>query len=220
MVLALNRKLPARFVAHPRVRLGTFAEVDVSTYEYQEHATALGDNGNGGVATAVWAPPRPTLEVATDLPAQDEFEVRVYDTEKAQRLVAAVELVSPANKDRPEHRRAFVTKCVALLQNQVSVTIVDVVTNRNNNLYGEMLDEIGQSDPSLGEEPSAIYAVSCRATKTGFKPSDGWQLQTWLHPLQVGQPLPTLPLWLTSNYSVPLELEETYEDTCKGLRVI
>lgn len=44
--------------------------------------------------------------------------------------MAAIEIVSPANKDRPEHRHAFVAKCAALLQNQVSVTIVDLVTTR------------------------------------------------------------------------------------------
>ena len=92
---------------------------------------ARGDNG-GGVATAVWAPPRPTLAVATDLPALDEYEVRVYDTKIGRRLVAAVEIVSPANKDRPEHRRAFVAKCAALLQNRVCVAIVDLVTTRTS----------------------------------------------------------------------------------------
>jgi|ERR1019366_2860902 hypothetical protein len=151
--------------------------------------------------------------------AQDEYEVRVYDIKHARRLVAAVELVSPANKDRPEHRRAFVAKCVALLQNQVSVTIVDVVTSRANNLYADMLDVIGQADPLLGENPPGIYAVACRATKPQIKPGEAWQLQTWFHPFQVGQPLPTLPLWLAANYSVPLELDETYEETCKALRI-
>jgi hypothetical protein len=172
-------------VAHPRVHLGSFAEIDV----------------------------------VTDLPAQDEYEVRVYDTGRAQRLVAAIELVSPANKDRPEHRRAFVAKCVALLQNQVSVTIVDVVTVRAFNLYGDLLDFIGQTDPLLGAEPPPVYAVACRATKSGAKPADSWQLETWLQPLQIGKPLPTMPLWLADNSSVGLDLEESYEATCKALRI-
>jgi Protein of unknown function (DUF4058) len=124
------------------------------------------------------------------LPAQDEYEVRVYDTKRGRRLVAAIEIVSPANKDRPEHRRAFVAKCAALLQNQVSVTIVDVVTIRAGNLYGELLELVGQTDPSLGAEPPAIYAVACRGTKRGPKLSDPWQLETWLHPLHVGKPIP------------------------------
>lgn len=44
------------------------------------------DNGYGGVATAIWAPPRPTLTVGTDLPAQDNYEVRVYDEKRNSRL--------------------------------------------------------------------------------------------------------------------------------------
>jgi len=31
--------------------------------------------------------------------------------------------------------------------------------------------------------------------------------------------LPTLPLWLASNLAVPLELEQTYEETCQVLRI-
>ena len=127
IVLSLAPRLPPRFVAHPRVHLGSFAEIDVSAYEKDFAPAMHAGNSNGGMA--VWAPSRPTLDVVTDLPAQDEYEVRVYDTERDQRLVAAIELVSPANKDRPEHRQAFVGKCAALLQNQVSVTIVDVVTS-------------------------------------------------------------------------------------------
>jgi len=221
IALALNRRLPRRFVAAPQVHLGAFAQIDVTAFEQEADETGFlaGANGNGGVATAVWAPPRPTFSVATDLPAQDEYEVRVYDTKHARRLVAAVELVSPANKDRPEHRRAFVAKCVALLQNQVSVTIVDLVTIRSDNLYAEMLEVIGQSDPSLSDPAPPTYAAACRATKTEPKPGEGWQLQTWLHELKIGHPLPTLPLWLAADYSVPLELEETYEETCKALRI-
>ena len=47
-------------------------------------------------------------KVAVDLPDQDEYDLRVYDTQRHRRLVAAVEITSPANEDRPEHRRALV----------------------------------------------------------------------------------------------------------------
>ncbi len=49
-------------------------------------------------------------------PDQYEYEVLIFDQERDRRLVAAVELVSPANKDRPESRRVLVTKCAALLR--------------------------------------------------------------------------------------------------------
>jgi hypothetical protein len=172
-------------------------------------------NGNGGAATATWAPALPDLAIATDLFSPDEYEIRVFDTKRACRLVAAVEIVSPANKDRPEHRQAFVAKCLALLQQRVSVAIVDLVTARNFNLYGELLEQIGKTDPILAPEPPTLYAAACRGTPQG----DAWLLETWRRALSLRQTLPTLPLWLTDNLAVPLDLEESYEATCRVLRI-
>jgi len=218
IVLALSRKLPSRFIAFPSVHLGSSIEVDVATFEQDEgDSPASGGEGEsgGGVATALWAPPRPTLAVATDLPYMDEYEVRIYDARRRRRLVAAVEIVSPSNKDRPEHRRAFVAKCATLLRDHVCVAIVDLVTTRASNLYRDLMDLVGQTDPSLDDGPPPLYAVACRWARN----EDAWLLETWAHPLELGRPLPTLPLWLADNFAVPLELEETYQETCRILRI-
>jgi hypothetical protein len=216
IVSSLRRKLPRRYFAEPRVHSGASAEIGVATFENEgEEGLATGDgNGNGGVAAAVWAPSRPTLALATDLPAQDVYEVRVYDEKRQCRLVAAVEIVSPANLDRPEHRRAFVAKCAGLLRERVSVVIVDMVTSRTQNLYVELLDLIGQSDPQMNPEPP-LYAAACRLTKH----ENDWLLETWAQSLELGRPLPTLPLWLADNLAVPLELEESYEQSCSILNI-
>jgi hypothetical protein len=218
IVMALNRKLPPRYVAAPRVHLGASMEIDVTAFDEERPGAPASGFGadEGGVATAVWAPQRPTFAVVTDLPDQDEYEVRVYDTMRHRRLVAAVEIVSPANKDRPENRRAFVAKCAALLQEQVSVTIVDVVTTRHFNLYGELLELIGGTDPALAPAAPAVYAAACRGTKK----DNTWLLETWMCPVALGQPLPTLPLWLADNFAVPLELEASYEESCRILRLV
>jgi hypothetical protein len=212
----LNRYLPRRYEAEPGVHIGSSAEIDVSTFEDDEpdDFSSTPGNGDGGVATAVWAPPRPTLSISTDFPSQDEYEVRVYDMKLGRQLVAAIEIVSPSNKDRPDHRRAFVAKCAALLQERVSVTIVDLVTSRAFNLYQDLLELIGEANGS--PEPEALYAAACRATKQGER----WLLEAWAETLTVGQPLPTLPLWLADNLSVPLRLEESYEETCRVLRIV
>lgn len=217
IVAQLGRVLPRRYVAAPRVHSGAAVEIDVAAYEKDapDPNALSASQSNGGIAVAVWAPPQPTLSVMTDLPALSEYEVRVYDSKRGRRLVAAVEIVSPANKDRPEHRHAFVAKCLALLQNRVCVAIVDLVTSRNFNLYGELLESIGQTDPLLESEPSDLYAVSCRYRKTGEK----WLLEGWPSSFTIGQPLPTLPLWLSEDFAVPLNLEESYEETCKILRI-
>jgi hypothetical protein len=218
IVAALNRKLPERYIAAPRVHLGSSIEIDVATFDEDEldaMASGRGDNGGGGVATAVWAPPRPTVIVATDLPDLDEYEVRVYDTRRARRLVAAIELVSPANKGRPEHRRAFVAKCAAMLLNRVCVTIVDLVTTRTSNLHRDLMEFFGHADPSPAGELPALYAAASRWEKR----EKAGLLEAWTHPLTIGQPLPTLPLWLADDLAVPLELEATCEETCRILRI-
>jgi hypothetical protein len=212
IVASLRRKLPRGYYAEPRIHLGTSAEIDVATLEHEreDHSTTAIGNGNGGVATAVWAPARPSLTLATDLPAQDVYEVLVFDEMRRSRLVAAVEIASPANKDRPEHRRAFVAKCAGLLRERVSVVIVDVVTTRTLNLYAELLDQIGLSDPGLSPEPPPLYAAACRLTKR----DNDWLMEIWTQTLNLGQPLPTMPLWIADNLAVPLELEESCEQSC------
>ncbi len=41
--------------------------------------------------------------------------------------------------------------------------------------------------------------------------------KAWSHELAVGQPLPTLPLWLSRELVVPLDLESSYEQACHDL---
>ena len=240
MVQHLNRWLPARFRAEPGVHQGASFEIDVSTYDTSESGlprggprdplaadapgSDAGAEAGGGVAVAtrpaVWAAPLATFEAATALPDQDEFAVLVYDSRRARRLVAAVEIVSPANKDRPENRQLFVAKCAALLQQRVAVVIVDLVTTRHFNLYDELLGLLELSDPALSPGPPGIYAVSCRWTHPGTPAGPtGWRFAAWNHTLRLGQPLPGLPLWLTDDFAVPLELEASYEETCSVLRL-
>lgn len=209
--------LPAGFVAAPGVHLGTAFEIDVSTYEQDEQASPEPkSNGNGGVAVATWAPPQPTLTLQTPLPDEDEYEVRVYDARHGRRLVAAIEIVSPANKDRPENRLAFVAKVAALLAHDVSVLLVDLVTIRQFNLYAELLELIGGSDPALDSEPPALYAVTLRGRKRSRKRP---LLDVWFYPMQLGQALPALPLWLDIDLGLSLNLETSYEESCRLLHI-
>jgi hypothetical protein len=45
------------------------------------------------------------------------------------------------------------------------------------------------------------------------------QLQLWPASLALAQPLPTLPLWIAPDFSVPLDLEDSYQTTCADLRI-
>lgn len=205
----LKGKLPAGFTAGPLVRLGSEMEVDIAAFDREETGYSTSVSGsNGGVALAEWAPA--TLAVETELPEFDEYEVRIYDAKRGRRLVAAIEIVSPANKDRPERRNAFVAKCAALLRQGIAVSIVDIVTIRPFNLHAETLAFLGHSDPSLGDPPPATYATSCRWVKRGKRSI----LEAWTHVLSVGEPMPKLPIWLGPDLVVPHDLERSYEQAC------
>ena len=213
IVLQLRTLLPKGYVAGPKIHAGSQVEIDVAAFEQDDAPRVQHSDQDGGAATATWAPPEPTIAVETAIPDYDEYEVRIYDAERGRLLVAVIELVSPPNKDRAEKRNAFVSKCAALLQKGIAVSIVDVVTPRQFNLYAELLQFLGQTDPSLGEPPPHLYAVSCR-----WRPQDRRMLlQTWSHTLTLGQPLPTLPLWLAGKLAVPLDLEQSYEQSRNDL---
>jgi hypothetical protein len=216
--------LPAGYVAAPNVHIGQLFEIDVTAFEApgQYGAGVATGDGDGGVAIA--APPEPTLTLETDLSDQDEFEVLIYDTEQGRQLVAAIEIVSPANKDRPENRRAFVAKIAALLQKNICVSVVDLVTIRQFNLYADLLELIGSVDPKLGPTPPHLYSFTIRSRKRAAnkKRTSGNErslLDLWYYPMTLGQPLPTLPIWLKSAVSILLPLEASYQETCRLLHV-
>jgi hypothetical protein len=209
IVLQLNKNLPPQYTAGPMVHLGSEIEIDVAAFEKQ---AAWNQSDSDDLE---WQTASPCLAVETEFMTVDDYEVRVYDILRNRRLVAAIELVSPSNKDRPESRQVFVAKCRALLRQGVSVTIVDIVTAKQFNLYTELLALAGQTDPTMPGEPPSTYAAACRWIPRGRK----HVLETWSHTLHLDQPLPTLPLWLAENFAVPLELEATYEHTCQALRI-
>ncbi len=215
LVQELAPLLPPDFAAEPRVHLGRYFEIDVCAFEKDApHVREWTSATDAGGTAAAWSASAPTMTIDADLGEQYDYEVLIYDQSRARTLVAAVEIVSPANKDRPESRRAFVAKCAALIQRQVCVSIIDLVTTRHFNLYMELLALIDRSDPAFVRSPP-IYAVTCRGRKVGATP----RLESWAYPLAVGQALPSLPIWLTEDLCVPLHLEPAYEETCRVLRI-
>jgi len=211
----LQHQLPLGFVAEPSVHIGSTIKVDIATFEQDEQTPFSGSNIGDGTATALWAPSEPTLTIEAERPDDYEYEVRIYDEAAGLTLVAAIEIVSPANKDRPGSRTNFVEKCNALVRKGIAVSIVDLVTNRHFNLYAETLELLGHADPMMSAEPPATYAASLRWGPRGKRN----RLEAWSYPLEVGKPLPTLPIWLSETLAIPLDLEAGYEQTCRDLRI-
>lgn len=214
IVQELTEILPEGYFAAPGVHLGTLYEVDIGTY-HRPLAEADGLDPKGGLAVATYAPPKPTLTVEPNLPNQDVYEVRIYDRRRNRRLVAAIEIISPSNKDRPENRATFIAKAATLLRNNICVSMVDVVSTFDFNLYAELMKFLNGVDPALGSEPPPMYAATLRMRYEDRRR----MMDNWYHPLLIGQALPTLPVWLTETSAISLDLESSYQETCRALRI-
>lgn len=208
----LNRTLiPAGYLAEPVVTLGTQFQLDVATFADQVEPALDGSEGGTATVRQTWAPPATALTMPAIFP--DDIEVRVFQTEGGSRLVAAVELVSPRNKDRPEARRSFAAKCAAYLQRGIGLVLVDIVTTRQQNLHDELIDLLGQPAALAWPTGSVLYVAAYRPSGHG----GAGQIEVWPLDLTLGQALPTAPLALRNGPTVPVDLETTYQDTRQGL---
>ena len=199
--------LPEPYFAAPSVHLGTLPVVEFGRFREQVPEATGGEGEKGGAAN--YAPLEPRL------PNQDVYEVRIYDSRRHRRLVAAIEIVSPSNKDRPESRATFIAKVATLLKHNICVSIVDVVSTSGFNLYAELMDFLQVVDPALGDEPPPMYAATLRTRHEESRRL----MDNWYHPLTICQPLPTLPVWLNTTWAISLDLESSYEETCRTLRI-
>jgi hypothetical protein len=197
----VNALLPAGYFAEANVQFGI--EIDVAAWD---------ENAPSGTrpASADWTPSAPAMTIPLPL-LTDIVEIQVFDSSAGPRLAGAVELVSPANKDRPANRAAFVSKCAAYLQQGVGLIVVDVVTERHANLHEELLQRLAAETGPLTELYAVAYHPVCRREQ----PS----LDIWPQALFIGKPLPTLPLWLHGGPCLPVDLEAAYERTVQEQRL-
>jgi hypothetical protein len=201
---ALNEDLPAAYFAEPNVQFAI--EIDVATWE-EVGGPARQAAGSG----EAWSPAPPQLTVPLTL-VTDVVEVQIVRNEGGPVLAGAMELISPANKDRPASREAFVSKCAAYVQQGIGLVMTDVVTEQSANLHRELLARIDSSSQAVLD--ADLYAGSYRPVSREKQPL----LDVWYEPLQLGVPLPTLPLWLRGGLCFRLDLEATYERTIRKMR--
>jgi hypothetical protein len=209
---ALNQDvLPPGYIALEHVHAGAEIEIDVATC-----ADSTTGGRNGGTATlprTVWTPATAPLLLPAVFPPSCTVEIRT--TEGGRTLVAAIELVSPANKDRASKRRLFAAKCATYLSRGIGLILVDVVTSRQGNLHNELIDLLDLELTFQMPVEQTLYSVAYRPLR-----SDGAErIETWPYALAVGQPLPVMPLSLEAEQCVPVNLESAYQDACHRRRV-
>jgi hypothetical protein len=210
----LNRDvLPSGYIALEQVHRGPAIEIDIGTFTEPAEATT---NGAGGTATTthtVWTPAAPPVVLPGTFPEQ--YTIEILSTEGGRTLVAAIELVSPGNKDRAEKRRLFAAKCATYLARGVGLVVVDIVSSRQGNLHNELVELLGLDAAFRMAGATLLYAVAYRP----LRQDSNDQIDAWPMSLQLGQPLPTVPLSLAADCCLAVDLEKAYLDACQRRRV-
>jgi hypothetical protein len=155
---------------------------------------------------AVLAPDREAVATFT-LDAQRALHVDWHG-----QLVAAIELVSPRNKDRLDSQARYARRYLSYLRQGIHLMLVDVFARPAGFSFADAIS----ADLGLGEEALASpHAVSYRVgASVPNGDAMGTAVAIWSRSLVVSQTLPELPLALDGE-AVVIDLEATYTEAAR-----
>lgn len=179
---------------------------------YHESSVSEGAKHGGAVALADHPPNVSVVQAADEdihfyLARQRTIVIRHVS---GDRVVALLEIVSPANKRSAPRLDDFVDKVIAALRDGIHVTIIDPLPPGRfdpDGLHGEIWRRLMAGDfRSLPDKPLTLVSYAVRATVTAF-----------VEPLSVGAKLIDMPLFLMPEIYVPVPLEATYNQAWSGV---
>jgi hypothetical protein len=154
--------------------------------------------------------------IEPDLEASVAFRLdpqRALHVDFHGQLIAALELVSPRNKDPADAKETYTTRYLGYLRVGVHLMLVDVLPRPTGFSFSDAItSSLGLDLPPLPPPFAAAYRVG-EVVPVGD--DMGSLVGLWRRPLRVGQPLPTLPLPLSLHKAVLIDLEETYRRAAK-----
>lgn len=146
-------------------------------------------------------------------PWNERWNVHVVDTRHHGRMAGVIEIVPERYKQSERERLTFAATCVTHLRQGVSVVVVDGVTNQVGNLHNEIVRYCGV------RSPKAMLADGCCYVAAYRYHADVNRMETWHYPVELGQPIPTLPLCIDKRVFVHVELETTYTEALADLNL-
>ena len=175
-------------------------------------------NGRPDVGVRQWSPDPTAAGLkagSVGEPDQEVVATFTLDPQKAihidwhGQLIAAIELVSPRNKDRPSARTRYLGRYVGYLRQGVHLLLIDALPRPAGFSFADAIaDDLG-----IAMEPTPTpCAVSFRV---GEPLPDGTLVASWRRPLQVGQPLAVIPLALDTKQAISIDLEHTYQEAAR-----
>jgi hypothetical protein len=160
---------------------------------------------SGGIAVAE-VPPRVRHRLAVSATYRSRRRTLAVRHITGHRIVALLEVVSPANKDRASHVLELARKVEDALYHGIHVLLVDLFNPGPHDPHGmhgqvwQMLDEDAKPyDPPKGEPVTLASYVADSLT------------EALLEHVAFDQPLPDMPLYFRSDRYVNVPLEQTYQ---------
>ncbi|HEV3079278.1 MAG TPA: DUF4058 family protein [Gemmataceae bacterium] len=163
-------------------------------------------------STAVAAPPRAGRKISASQSANFRFLRRSLAIRHSSnhRLIALIEVVWPANKDRASSVRDFVRKAHAALQHGCHLVVVDLFppsAHDPEGIHGAIWELFGPAE----DLPSADKPLALGSYVAADLPD------AYVEFIAVGDPLPEMPLFLEPDRHIDLPLESTYEQAYRGV---
>jgi hypothetical protein len=153
---------------------------------------------------------RRQTDVLTLQPSSPRREVVVRHV-TGHRVVAVIEIVSPANKDRRANVRELAEKVAGLLEANVQVLLIDLLPPGPHDPQGMHAAVWSLFDPA-GYTPPAAEPLTLACYRW-----DGGEPEVFLEPVGLGRPLIDMPLFLCRDRYVNVPLERTYQEAYRGV---
>jgi hypothetical protein len=209
---ALNHGLlPAGYYALPEQVAGGLGPDVLTLHKPTTNGTPRdGEIPEGGVALAL-APPKVRLRMRAEANryAAKAKAVTIRHVSN-HRVVAMVEIVSPGNKNSQNGLNAFVRKARDALAGGIHLLLVDLFPP-------SVRDPQGIHRAVWGEDCGEEYALPPDKPLTCVAYVGGADAEAFVEFVAVGDPVPEMPLFLTSEVYVSLRLEATYQSAWEGM---
>jgi hypothetical protein len=184
---------------------------DVLTLQAPERVSAASLPRDRGVALAD-APPRVSRRIVADATAAYQSRRRTLAIRHVSdhRIVAILEIVSPANKDHASSVESIVSKVDSALKNEIHVLVADLFPPGKHDprgIHGAIWVRYG----------AAAYVVPPDHPLTLDSYRSDVVVEAYIEHLKVGDPLIDMPLFLDADFYVNIPLEATYQTGYRGV---
>jgi hypothetical protein len=208
-----NGLLPPGYYSLPEQH-ATSAIPDILTLHASPAATKAGASpppATGGLALAE-APPKVQRQQTVGAVARTRRRTLAIRHVSEHRLVALVEILSPANKDRPRSVADFAGKIVAALGFGIHALVIDLLPPGPNDcagIHGAIWQRLEKTEESYDlPEDDPLTLASYRASDP---------VEIYLEHPPLSAELPEMPLFLRPDRYINVPLEPSYQEAFRTM---